>query len=85
MRGQRVLDAGEEQEVHGRQQQERPALGEWCSVEEGEHLVIFGHGPADDRVGGAAVPLDDRSEGPEMVGQRLFDEHGVRSWRGAAG
>ncbi len=75
-RRQGVLGAREQQEVHGGQEQQRPSLGERRAVEEREHLVVVGHGPADGRVGGAAVTLDHGGEAAEVVGERLLDEHG---------
>ena len=80
-----MLGSREEKEVHGGQEQERAPLGERRVVEERQHVVVVGDAPADGWVGGAAVALDHGGEAAEVVGQRLLDEHAVRSWRGGAG
>ena len=75
-RRQRVLAAREQKEVHGRQEQQRTPLGERCASEERQQVVIVCDSATDGRVSGAAVTFDHRSEAPEVVGQRLLDEHG---------
>ena len=84
-RRQRVLDAREQQEVHGGQEQQGTPLGERRAGEEREQVVVVGDGAADDGVGAAAVTLDDRGEASEVVGQRLLDEHGGQKLAGSSG
>ena len=62
--------------MHGGQEQQGAPLGERRAVEERQHVVVVGDAAADGGVGGAAVTLDDCGEAPEVVGQRLLDEHG---------
>jgi hypothetical protein len=71
-----VLGAREQQEVHGRQEQQGTPLGKRRASEERKEVVIVGCPAADGGVGGAAVTLDHGGEAPEVVGQRLLDEHG---------
>ena len=86
VRGQRVRHARQKQVVHGRQQQERAALGERCAVEQRKHLGVVGCGATDGRVDGAAVALDDGGEAAEVVRERLVDQgHRLSNWLARAG
>ena len=71
-----MLHARQEQVVHRGQQEQGPPLGERGQVEERQHALVVGHLPADGRVGGAAITLDDGGEAAEVIGQRLLDQHG---------
>ena len=67
---------GQEQGVHGCQQQERTALRGGGSLQHGEDLGLVGHPPADGGVRRASVAFDHRGEGAEVVRQGLLDQHG---------
>ncbi len=82
--GERVLRAREEEVVHGGQQNERPALGEWGPFEDGEHVLVVGHPAADGGVGGRAIALGHGGEAAEVVGEWLLDEHRINSSPAAA-
>ena len=75
-RRQRMLGAREEKEVHSCQEQKGTPLWEWCAIEERQQVVMVGDRAADGGVGRTAVTLDHGGEASEVVGQRLFDEHG---------
>ena len=71
--------------MHGGQQEEGPALGQRRAVEQRQHLDVVGHAPADGGIGGAAVALGHGGEPPEVIGQRLLDEHAAQKLAGSSG
>ena len=83
--GERVVGTGQEEVVHGGQQQDRPPLGGRGPVEQCQHLGILGHPAADGGVRGPPVALDRGRQGPEVVGQGEVDDHRLRSWPARAG
>ena len=71
--------------MHGGHEQQGSPLGERCASEEREQVVIVGDRSTDGGVGAAAVTFDDRGETPEVVSQRLLDEHGGQKLAGSSG
>ena len=72
-----MLRAGQQEVVHGGQQQQGAALGERGTVEERQHVAVVGDAAADGGVGPAPVVLHDGGETTEVVGQRELDQHGA--------
>jgi hypothetical protein len=70
-----MLSAGEEEEVHGRQEQQRASLGDRRAGKERQHIVVLSDGAADGGIGGAAISVDHGGEVTELVAERLLDEH----------
>jgi hypothetical protein len=63
--------------MDGRQEKERAPLHERCVIEQRQHAVIVGDGPADCGVCGSAVTLGGLGEGSEVIAERLIPVHVV--------
>ncbi len=68
--GEGMAYASEEEEMHGCQQQVRPALPKGHLSEQRQDVRVVGHSAADDVVGGGAVFRRPLGKGPELLGER---------------